>query len=235
MLLTDTSELLGLEEDGGLSFVVRDPPSGSIAVVGAPRRDMIQEAASLSGRDAEIIAQFQSQGAVVGALPDWRREEAVLYMLGDSTRLAGREEVDPLALAGGSATVVERPRVLALSMIEVQALSVPEELARELTLAALRTLVWATIVDGNPVSFCYAGSETETLWDVSVDTLEAHRGRGYARACASAVIDQMYRDRSKHPVWGALDSNVASKRLASKLGFVEVDRVLLFEPPTAGR
>jgi len=43
-----------------------------------------------------------------------------------------------------------------------------------------------------------------------------------------------FRERGKQPVWGAMQSNAASLRLAAKLGFAPVDELVVFEPRTAG-
>jgi len=56
-----------------------------------------------------------------------------------------------------------------------------------------------TCVNGMPVAFCHAGWVTETLWDVSIDTLESWRNRGYARAAATALLSAM-RSRGKRAV-----------------------------------
>jgi hypothetical protein len=104
---------------------------------------------------------------------------------------------------------------------------VPADLREELDEALTFSSI-ATAFDGHiAVSFCYAGSETETLWDVSIDTLAPWRGRGYAGAAAAAMIDAM-RARGKRAVWAALDSNTPSLRLAARLGFTPVDRVIVF-------
>jgi len=72
---------------------------------------------------------------------------------------------------------------------------------------------------------------TETLCDISIDTLEAYRGRGFAAPCIAYMVALM-RERKKEPMWSALESNRASRRLAAKLGFVEVDRMSVFLPPS---
>ena len=79
------------------------------------------------------------------------------------------------------------------------------------------------------MSFCYAASETETLWDVSIDTLEPWRGRGLARACCELLISHMAR-HGKSPVWGAVEGNFASMKMAERLGFRPVDTLTVFEP-----
>ena len=96
-----------------------------------------------------------------------------------------------------------------LSMAEVDKLPITGEERQEYLTAALHTQIAATIVNGTPVSLCYAGATTESLWDMSLETLEPFQHRGYAALCAAFTIDQMGRQR-KRPVWGALDSNTAS-------------------------
>jgi predicted GNAT family acetyltransferase len=99
-----------------------------------------------------------------------------------------------------------------------------DDLREELSRASLIGQVGATFVDGKGVSFCTAQSETETLWDIGIETLEEQRGRGYASLIVAYMIDQLGR-RGKRPVWGAEETNVPSMRLASRLGFKPVDKL----------
>jgi hypothetical protein len=46
------------------------------------------------------------------------------------------------------------------------------------------------------------------------------------------MIEHMSR-HGKEPVWGALESNVPSRKLAASLGFEPVAELVLFEPPAA--
>jgi len=103
---------------------------------------------------------------------------------------------------------------------------VPRDLRRELEEAFTFSPLAVACVTGMPVAFCYAGWVTETLWDVSIDTLEPWRNRGYAGAAATALLGAM-RSRGKRAVWGALCSNGPSLRLAARLGFRPVSRVLV--------
>jgi predicted GNAT family acetyltransferase len=80
----------------------------------------------------------------------------------------------------------------------------------------------AAFDDTLPVAFAYVASETEALWDVSIETIESHRRRGYAAAAVVSLMHLM-KQRGKTAVWGALASNSGSKALARWLGFVEVD------------
>jgi hypothetical protein len=108
-------------------------------------------------------------------------------------------------------------------------LPVSAELLGELESGADHSLIAATLVENQPVSFCYAGSMTETLWDVAIDTLRQHRRKGYAAICAAHMIRYM-QAQGKQPVWQAEEENPASWWLAQKLGFVSVDELALFEP-----
>jgi GNAT superfamily N-acetyltransferase len=94
----------------------------------------------------------------------------------------------------------------------------PSGLRHEMTHARLDFPTGAAFVDGRPVSFCYGCFTSETLWDVSIDTLEEYRGRGLAAHTVRFMIDRMHEDRLV-PIWGALESNRTSLRLAARLGF----------------
>jgi GNAT superfamily N-acetyltransferase len=108
----------------------------------------------------------------------------------------------------------------------------PAELRRELDVAARRSPIAATFVGGAPVAFCYAGAVTESLWDVAIDTLEGHRRRGHAAACAAYMIRHML-PAGRRPVWGSHEDNPASWQLARKIGFAPSDELVLFRPPGA--
>jgi GNAT superfamily N-acetyltransferase len=94
----------------------------------------------------------------------------------------------------------------------------PPGLRHEITHARLDYPTGAAFVDGRPVSFCYGCFTSETLWDVSIDTLEEYRGRGLAAHTVRFMIDRMHED-GLEPIWGALESNRTSLRLAARLGF----------------
>jgi hypothetical protein len=84
--------------------------------------------------------------------------------------------------------------------------------------------VWA---DGRPVSFCYPVWQTETLWDVSIETLEPYRRLGLGARAARTLIRHM-RGAGRAPVWGALEINTGSRALAASLGFLEAGGIAVF-------
>lgn len=81
---------------------------------------------------------------------------------------------------------------------------------------------------GAVASLAYAPLRTETLFDVSVDTLGPFRGRGFARRAAALLIEEESR-AGRSPVWGALDSNLPSHAVGTALGFAPCGRLLVAE------
>jgi RimJ/RimL family protein N-acetyltransferase len=228
MLLEGSCEILGLEEDAASpSFVVRDGEEDLVCVVGYPAREAIAEAVARTGNAGAVIAMPENVSRVAQAVPGRDPQLAILYLLrsprhlagGFAERLPGAAEDEPVRL-------LSRPEELRLLPPGLRA-----ELRAELERALRRDMpTVADFVGGVPVSFCYVASETEGLWDVSIDTLEEHRRRGHAARCAASLIRHMRDTAGKEPVWGAVESNASSMGLAAKLGFVPVDRVFVFEP-----
>jgi GNAT superfamily N-acetyltransferase len=220
MLLSGRCEVLGLAEGGPEpQFVVRELEESedrTVCVVGRPPADAIREATRRNRDGGEILTTPEGASLILSALPDWTATRATLHLLGDASRLPRivEGEVRPFG-ASDLATVADE---------------LPEELRSELEGAIARGAhAVAASADGRPVSFCYAADETEGLWDISIDTLEPYRRQGYAARCVSYMVDKMRR-RGKEPVWAAEVTNLTSMRLATKLGFVPVDELLLFRP-----
>jgi hypothetical protein len=106
----------------------------------------------------------------------------------------------------------------------------PSGLAEELTWARTRGhTIWCAYVDEEPVSFAYAPWRSGRYFDVSVDTLPGARQLGLATITASAMIRDE-RAQGREPVWGADEENVASLRLAARLGFKAVDEIWVCAP-----
>jgi hypothetical protein len=130
---------------------------------------------------------------------------AILHVLADASRLpedTGAEQLAPTAALD----------------------SVPRPLADELAWARARGPIWCAHVDGEPASFAFAPWRSKAWFDVSVDTLPAARQLGLATVVASAMIRDE-RARGREPVWGADETNIASLRLAKRLGFEPMDEI----------
>ena len=212
MLLSDRCRLFGFDKTGTLSFAVSSSEMELISVVGFPAKRAILEAVATNTNQSEILATSENSKHVAEALPDWAVSPAKLHVLGDEPRLP---------------KISANVRLLAPSEIEATT-NLPLDLKEELSTACRYSPVAVTIVEGAPVSFCYAGSQTESLWDISIDTLARYHNKGYAAACVAYMIELMSRQK-KQPAWGAYETNEASLRLAAKLGFVAVDTIMVLQ------
>jgi hypothetical protein len=213
LLMSGDGELLGLTEEPELSLVVRDRMTASAFVVGAPAAVAIHAAVERNAGGGEVIAPPERAEHVAELLPGWMRSRVILHLLPDHGRLP--------AVPAGEVDFLD-PTTLAR-------LELPDDLGHELACGAESSPIAATFAGGRPVSFCYAGAVTESLWDVAIDTLVEHRRQGHAASCAAHMIRHMARE-GKHPVWAALEENPPSWRLARKLGFAAVDELALFQP-----
>ena len=160
----------------------------------------------------EILAVPEDAGWTATALPEWGREAATLYVLGEHGRLPGFSEEE--------ARLMTAPELAA-------APELPADLRDELMSEAKEGTLVGAFAEGRPVSFCYPASVTERWWDISIDTLEPFRRQGHAGRAVSCCVRLMERT-GRRPVWGAVASNPASARLAEKLGFVATDSLIVF-------
>ena len=213
LLLSDECEVYGFEETERLSFVACYEEPDLAFVYGRPARAAIRQVAARQPSEETILCLPEDRAYVEEALPEWRSELAVIYRLADDARLPK--------------VPTDVARFLTSSELEAMR-HIPAELKEELLEAAEESPVAASFVERLPVSFCYAGSRTETLWDISIDTVAKYRKRGYAALCVAFMIEH-FRQQGLAPVWGALESNLASMKLAEKLGFVPMDQLIVFE------
>ena len=188
-----------------------EPPSG--AVVGQPNKALLEEALADVPDDFELIVQLDGLEETEAILPTWRATLAVLHV--------PEEPVRPGPLPEG-VVVSSPPDPTVVSRL-------PEEgRAWEASCDALAVL----FVDGEPVASCQAAMG-ETLWDVGVDTYdEARRRQGYATTVFNGLASFLA-ERGLQPVWCAYPDNVASMRLAAKLGFRPIGQIAVLAPPNA--
>jgi GNAT superfamily N-acetyltransferase len=203
LLLGESSKLL--ENSTRSGFVVWSTKDGLGSVVGEPEPHALALAA---GDVPELLAFTDNIERVRSLLLEFRAEPATVF--------SAPEQLPP--------ALPHQCREISLSEIAEQ-VHLPDELLSELTgVAEDGVSVVAAFNDGLPVAFTYVASETESLWDVSIDTIQSHRRQGYAAAAVLHLMRNM-RKKGKSAVWGALESNRASANLARRLGFVENDRL----------
>jgi hypothetical protein len=210
MLLHGHARLVGSLTTSPPTFIAVYADGDQAAVVGrAPPAAILDVASTVS----EILVSRDDTAWVKDVLPAWGVEPAILYRRDAALALPVVASSDVRFLAEGE---VARLRDLS------------DELREELHVAErLPVPIAAALDEGRPASFCYAGSITETLWDVSIDTIETCQRRGLATKVVSFLIGY-YAARGQQPVWGAYPSNHASVALAARLGFLEMDTLSVF-------
>jgi hypothetical protein len=204
--------------DGFVVRVVHGAMS-AVAVVGRPSSDAIVRALEGTTAMTPVITQLDTADYVERSLnesaqvPDsgsWHGERMILHTLQSGPALA---PLDP------SATIRLISRDDRLEHL-------PPGLRHEMTHAREMAPVAVALIDNLPVSFCYPVWRTESLWDVSIDTIEQRQRRGLAPHVVRAMIAHMAQ-QGLQPMWGALQSNGVSLRLAARLGFTPVDEVVV--------
>jgi len=190
LLLDPESEVSG-GPDGAL---VRSR-AGLAAVWGNPWPGLLR---ALTESAEEVLA-----AGPLALGPGWRWERAAVHTLAGEAALAA-------ALREAEGVVVP------LGRAHLEGLD--PAMWEELAAAARRGPVACALADGVPASFASAPLRTETLFDVSVDTLPHFRGRGLARR-AAAVLIAAERAAGREPVWGAAESNRPLLQVGQALGF----------------
>jgi GNAT superfamily N-acetyltransferase len=194
----------------GAVVIQRDPPLATL--VGSADAALLRDTVAGVSDDFELLVQLTELDGVRSALRDWEVALAVLHVPGRPFPATWQAD------SGVETSAPPDPRRLA---------ELPRDIRRFVGVASAMAV---RLVDGRVAAVCAAESVTESLWDVSVDTLEGHRRRGHATACFQALAAHMAA-QGRQPVWGAEEANVASKRLAAKLGFRAVDRLAVVSPP----
>jgi GNAT superfamily N-acetyltransferase len=208
-LLLSGEGVLRTAGDGGL-VIGRRVPLG--AVIGDLDSTLVGDVLSDSPAAFELIVQMEALDRAREALPGWTVALGTIHA--PSRSFSASEQPEP----GVIVSVAPHPAQL-------------EQLPDEIRFYAERARDIAfRMLDERVVAVCEAGTRTETLWDVGIDTLEGHRRRGHASACFRALAAHMAA-QGLQPVWGAGDDNIASMRLAATLGFKPVDRLAVLSPP----
>ncbi len=212
-------------------FVVSLPDVALVSVVGRPPRTLISEVVERLEGDVNVLCQPTDADHAAAALPNWRRTTAILHALGgvppwsddedEGTRVFTAPDAPPL---GHLPPPLRRELTQALHG-RTTSRFVPGTLPDRDVPPPVEPLPMAAAWAGRvPVSFCYPVFRTEAWWDVSVETLDAYRGRGHGTRASRAMIRHMWRT-GRAPVWGARADNEGSLALAFRLGFREVGRL----------
>jgi GNAT superfamily N-acetyltransferase len=206
-------------EEGFVVRVVHGAIS-ALAAIGRPPASAIVSAIDGTTDMTPILAQVDNAEYIDGALKNaprasggqaWRGERVILH------RLAAEPPLRPLD-PGASLRLATKQDPLD---------HLPPGLRFEIRHALDLAPVGAAFVDGRAASFCYPCWATDSMWDVSIDTVPGLRGRGLAAHAVRFMIERL-RPSGRAPLWSALESNSESRRLAARLGFAPADEIVAF-------
>jgi len=93
----------------------------------------------------------------------------------------------------------------------------------DLRISLIEGLVAGAIAQGKVVASSFVAARGERYVDIGIYVLENHKRRGLATAAASLVARSL-QGNGLIPVWSCGSDNIASLKLARKLGFGEVSR-----------
>jgi GNAT superfamily N-acetyltransferase len=234
MLLSARSIVFAPAGAPGGGLVAAVPDAALASVIGRPPRATLRKALLSLDGDINVLSQMEDADYVGAVLPGWRRQRAIIHVLPEV--MPWERETDPAARIFTRQTAprfdhvpphLRRELFDALNGRTVSRF-VPGHLPPAMAVAGRITVPMAAVwADGRPVSFCYPVWQTETLWDVSIETLPGYQRQGLAARAARTLIRHMRRV-GRAPVWGALETNAASRRLAARLGFVEAGGLAVF-------
>jgi len=212
MILSGKGRIYYDENIAGSSFIIQHPTNGLTCFIGKPDIDTMQKSLTSIDVPVSIIGYEENYRYIESQLKGFEKSQATLYTLSD--------ELPEYYAADSTIRFVKKNDIENTHHI-------PDDLRKELSDALLSSPVAALFTGDHPVSFCYVAAETETLWDVAIDTLEPYRNRGFAAATVRFMIEYMS-TKGKRPVWGAEETNPVSSHLAIKLGFKPIDKLYLF-------
>ncbi len=211
LLLWDGS--IVVESPARNGFVVWSESDSIGSVVGVPDALALSRAAE---QVSELLAFPENVEKVQALIHDFRKEPATVF--------SAPAQLPP--------TPTHACRRISQAEISSQK-HLPPGLQDELSEVAEDGVIVIAAFSGSlPVAFAYVASETETLWDVSIDTVEGYRRKGFASAAVAHLMHHM-NEKGKAAVWGALESNEASANLARRLGFVETDELWVYSRVTS--
>lgn len=236
MLLSGRAAVYAPTISGGAipGVIVVVPDSALAAVAGRPAEATVREVIDTLRGDVNVLAQMEDADYVGRALAGWRRQRAIVHVLPEAQPWEAHADPNARVFTLASAPRFDHlPELLRRELLDAlrgRTVSrfVPGALPPSGRLVSRVTVPMAAVwADGRPVSFCYPVWQTETLWDVSIETLEPYRRLGLGAQAARTLIRHM-RGTGRAPVWGALETNTASRALAARLGFLETGGVAVF-------
>lgn len=186
--------------------------STTAVLIGHPDYDLLRElsACELPGRS--LLVEPDAAETACAALPGWIARPFVVHGL-------------PYPLTFDAAPA---PGVLVSAPLDQTLLhGLPDDVRAEAVDAPAAAI---RFVDQVPVAICFVSDQTETLWDVGIDTVEPARRRGHAIAVFRTLAARLAAE-GRQPVWAAYEDYPPSLALAARLDFRPVSHVIELTPP----
>jgi len=79
---------------------------------------------------------------------------------------------------------------------------------------------YVAIANDEAASIAYSSYIHENIIEIGIETVDAHRGKGFAQLACAGLIRHILNTKCV-PVWSCRVDNIASLKLAEKLGFIE--------------
>jgi len=171
---------------------------------------------------------FGDPARIAVLLRDVRDWEQVLVDADAAALLPGNRAPDLLLGLDGGLRAVPNPAARLLSPADLPLLeAAPDELRRtgwpDLETALEEAPVAGAVAGGALVAVAFASVLTPRFGEIGVATLERHRGRGHATACASAVAGAVLAS-GRTALWTCDEAHAASLAIARRLGFTTLAR-----------
>ncbi|GAC1547427.1 MAG: hypothetical protein NVS2B7_23150 [Herpetosiphon sp.] len=124
------------------------------------------------------------------------------------------DEIDEIQVSGSTVVITEMNIDLLRPLIPQREM---EDISRVLSVGQ----PWVVMVhEGSSATCCYSARKTERVAEAGVWTLEAFRGRGFAPASVAAWARRV-RGIGRIPLYSTSWENIASQRVARKLGLIQ--------------
>ena len=86
---------------------------------------------------------------------------------------------------------------------------------------------YCLVIDNMAVSLAITGWVAGNTHEISIETVDGYRRRGYAGVCASALVNCILK-RGCLPHWECETANIASAKLAQAIGFTKLNDYLCY-------
>ena len=87
---------------------------------------------------------------------------------------------------------------------------------------------YCIITNGEISAWAFSASVSNNEIDIGVETQEKYQNRGYAAIVSKAMIKYIL-EHKKKPVWACNYKNIASARLAEKIGFDKISECFIIK------